>query len=301
MTQVIEKVSHFATGGVNGTLVFSIKYEGGEIEERIISPSHKNFVKIIDAIKNGKTSKEAFAMVELGDVYNLSNGTLTVDVNDNVSYQTKDMKEPYSFGTSANTFLLKMLEQGFDMEPFIKFSQGLVENPSFNVNNNAFRFIDRNMFAIDEDGFLLAYKVVKSDYMDIHSGTISNKIGTTVSMPRNEVNDNPNITCAEGLHACGRSYIKGGGKFGESNASNRLILVRIDPRNIVSIPTDYNGAKMRVCEYQVVGEINKTKKDELVAAVQKLEELRKGDVDEKQVEIQDLQTQIANLNGNWFS
>ena len=36
---------------------------------------------------------------------------------------------------------------------------------------------------------------------------------------------------------------------------SRVMLVKINPKNVVSIPVDYNLAKGRCCEYEVVDEI----------------------------------------------
>jgi hypothetical protein len=38
----------------------------------------------------------------------------------------------------------------------------------------------------------------------------------------------------------------------------KTILIKINPKNIVSVPTDYNGGKMRVCEFYVVSEYKGT-------------------------------------------
>ncbi len=78
---------------------------------------------------------------------------------------------------------------------------------------------------------------------------MDNSIGATPTMPRNMVNDNRDQVCSSGLHFCGREYL---------TAFNgaRTVVVKINPKNVVSIPTDYNNAKGRACTYEIVQEID---------------------------------------------
>jgi hypothetical protein len=74
-------------------------------------------------------------------------------------------------------------------------------------------------------------------------------------MPRNEVDDNRSNLCSDGLHFCSFSYL---GHFG-SGAGNRVLIVKVDPADVVSIPADYNDAKARACRMEVIGEIEEQK------------------------------------------
>ena len=48
------------------------------------------------------------------------------------------------------------------------------------------------------------------------------------------------------------------------------MIVKINPRDVVSIPTDYNNAKGRACRYEVIGEVGvaPTDEEEFTAPVQ---------------------------------
>ena len=70
-------------------------------------------------------------------------------------------------------------------------------------------------------------------------------------MPRNFVNDNKEETCSTGLHFCSREYAEG--FFG--NSGDRMMVIKINPRDVVSIPVDYNNTKGRCSRYEVVGEL----------------------------------------------
>jgi hypothetical protein len=123
--------------------------------------------------------------------------------------------------------------------------------------------LEKNALPITPDGHFLAYKKVRNDFLDIHSGTMDNSVGQIVEMERHEVNDNKDETCSTGLHFCGMSYLN---HFGGSDS--RTVIVKINPADVVSIPSDYNNAKGRACRYEVIGELNVNPEDAFVAPVQ---------------------------------
>ena len=140
--------------------------------------------------------------------------------------------------------VLNFKEKGLPFEPLVKFSKKLLDNPSFNSRQMLYKFLEHNGHPITKDGNFIAYKKVRSDYTDCHTGKFDNSVGNTVSMDRDQVDDNPNNTCSSGLHVAAYNYAKG-------FSSGHLLEVEVDPRNVVSLPNDYNGEKMRVCEYTV--------------------------------------------------
>ena len=64
-------------------------------------------------------------------------------------------------------------------------------------------------------------------------------------MPRSEVAYDPGEACSVGLHV-------GNYKFARDYASAALLEVHVNPRDVVSVPTDAGGHKIRVCRYKVV-------------------------------------------------
>jgi hypothetical protein len=150
--------------------------------------------------------------------------------------------------------ILKMNAEGFDARPLVNFLENLYSNPSKTSIDELFLFLDSTDLPITEDGCFIAYKIVKEDYMDIYTGKISNKVGQIVTMPRFTVDDKRENTCSTGLHFCSKDYLK---SYGSSNQkTDKCVLVKINPKNVVSIPSDYNNAKGRTCQYEVVGEMN---------------------------------------------
>lgn len=139
--------------------------------------------------------------------------------------------------------------EGLPYDALIKFAKNLQKNPSFRATNELFQFLEKNNHPITENGFFIAYKKVRPDFKDIHSGTFDNSPGTTVSMPRNQVNEDPHQTCSYGLHVANWDYAAN--HFGSS--TDTMLEVEVDPSDVVAVPVDYNQSKMRVCKYKVLG------------------------------------------------
>jgi hypothetical protein len=147
-----------------------------------------------------------------------------------------------------------LARNGFDTAPMAKFLKNVLENPNPESVKDLYRFLEKNDLPITTDGCFLAYKRVNPDYTDCYTGTISNKIGAKVPMPREEVTFDPNLTCERGLHVCTRNYLSSFTKDG-----GHLMIIKINPKDVVSVPVDYDGTKMRVCYYEVVDEIVESK------------------------------------------
>ncbi len=141
--------------------------------------------------------------------------------------------------------VLALSAEGKSPNPLLRFYERLQKNPSKRSVDQLFPFLDKMNIPITADGCFLAYKGVNSDYTDRHSGTISNRPGTTVKLPRNLVSDDPREECHFGLHVGARSYA--------GNFADKMVICKVDPENVVCVPYDNSQQKMRVCEYKVIG------------------------------------------------
>jgi hypothetical protein len=169
-----------------------------------------------------------------------------VEVRDDMVYYKGDL-----VNDTLSQKLVDLLDEGFDARPWAKFMNNLMENPSFRSREQLYKFLELHGAPITPDGHFIAFKNVRGDFMDIHSGTFDNSPGKVVSMPRTGVDDDQNRTCSSGLHACASPYL---GSFYVDG--HKTVAVKINPRDVVSIPTDYNFAKMRVCMYEVLHEVD---------------------------------------------
>jgi hypothetical protein len=160
--------------------------------------------------------------------------------------------------TSLTVRIIQMYQDGFPIEPMVNFMENLMLNPSKRAVTELYGFLEKGNLPITPDGHFLAYKKVKQDYTDCYTGAIDNSVGQVVEMERNSVDDDQNRTCSTGLHFCSREYLN---HFG----GERVMILKINPRDVVSIPNDYNDTKGRACRYEVIDEIDKEKADEAFA------------------------------------
>lgn len=228
---------------------------------------------VIEALKT-KDEDKVFAAVNIrqGIANALTAKNKDVTIEDNkIFYRGREVTGLIS------TRIFEVIRLGLDVQPMVNFLENLMNNPSKRAVDEAFGFSESNSLPITPDGYLLAYKRVREDYYDVHSGTVLNKPYklftkddikaidkaqgkrnevsvtiengfTTVSMPRNMVNEDKDQTCSEGLHFCSYEYL-------EHFSGERIVVLKINPADIVSIPTDYNNAKGRCSKYQIVDEI----------------------------------------------
>lgn len=145
--------------------------------------------------------------------------------------------------------------------PLVNFMEKVQQNPSKHSVEHLYRWLKNRSFGIDADGDIIGYKGVNRDgknYVSVNSGRaqvngevkegrIPTAPGTTVEMPRSEVTFDPRNGCSTGLHVGTYGYARGWG--------NVTLRVKVNPRDVVSVPTDSGDAKMRVCRYKVLSEV----------------------------------------------
>ncbi|XAI95949.1 transposase [Microcystis phage Mwe-JY26] len=147
--------------------------------------------------------------------------------------------------------LLDFINQGLDVEPLARFLDRLMDNPIESARKELYLFLESGNNPITEDGCFLAFKKVRDNYRSIHGGKVDNSPGKVVEMDRSAVDPNRHNLCSTGLHFCSWSYLQHFGGVG----GTRVVIVKIDPKDVVAIPADYANAKGRTWRYEVVGEV----------------------------------------------
>ena len=220
-----------------------------------ISNTHITFEKVKEAIKAGDWDKVKDIIEPRKVVLNYGMGNVSI-VGETLYWKG----QPWH--NAMATRMIQMLQDGFPIEPMVNFMYNLMYNPSNRSVTELYGFLEKNNLPITPDGCFLAYKKVRADYMDVHSGTFNNSPGSVVEMSRNEVDDVADRTCSHGLHFCSKEYLQ---HFG----GERIVIVKINPRDVVSIPTDYNDSKGRCCRYEVISELGVSPDDAFVKPVQR--------------------------------
>lgn len=176
--------------------------------------------------------------------------------------------------------MLSMIEEGFDVTPMVNFLDRLYSNPSFRAVNELYSFLIHKKLPITPEGRFLAQKAVVhysgTDRTDKNGRTLTtgdlvdkytresyrNNIGDEPNMPRFGVNDDCSVSCSQGLHVGSLEYVK---SYGGSACT--IVLVEVDPADVVSVPLDETSQKVRCCRYKVVGILDDEIEDELERAV----------------------------------
>jgi hypothetical protein len=146
-----------------------------------------------------------------------------------------------------------------DWRPLVRFMENVAANPNEHSREQLFDWLRDREFTITTNGCFIAYKGVTSDGEDNYvsssrghgivngeryEGQLPNPVGAAVEMPRSDVQHDPGVGCHTGLHVGTYEYAQG-------YASAALLTVLVNPRDVVSVPTDCEAAKMRVCRYVV--------------------------------------------------
>ena len=143
--------------------------------------------------------------------------------------------------------ILDFMRQNLPYQPLVKFLGKLMENPSRRATDELYAFLEHKNMPLTPEGNFLAYKGVNSDFTDKYSGKFDNSVGNVLEMRRNGVCDNANVGCSSGFHAGSYEYAKGWASGG-----GELMVVEIDPSDVVSVPLDCECQKLRTSKYKVV-------------------------------------------------
>ena len=219
-----------------------------------ISKTHVTYAKVLEAIKAGDWDTVKDIIEPKKVVLNYGQGNVSIQ-GEKLFWKGTEMHNALS------RRMIQMLQEGFPIEPLVLFMENLMQNPSKRSVTELYGFLEKNNLPITPDGHFLAYKKVRDDYLDVHSGTMDNSPGQVVEMERNQVDDNQNQTCSTGLHFCSQEYLN---HFGGA----RTVIVKINPRDVVSIPNDYNNSKGRTCHYEVIGELGVDPEEAFTETVQ---------------------------------
>lgn len=143
-----------------------------------------------------------------------------------------------------------------DWKPLVKFLENIMANPNGHSRTQLYDWLQRHDFSISEDGCFYAYKGLRSDATSVNAGPgivngehvnghLDNSVGNVVEIPRSDVQHDPSVGCSTGLHAGTYSYAS---TFGRGIT----VRVKVNPRDVVSVPTDCDSQKIRCCRYTVV-------------------------------------------------
>lgn len=227
----------------------------------IVGKQYADFGGIVDALKR-KDFDTAFSMADRATALTKqSNGEF--EVKNGVVF-----RNGLPIHNVVTERIIEFQNQGLPFDSLIKFLENLMQNPSARSVSELYKFLENRFMPITEDGHFLAYKAVDSDYRSITSGStvvkvstdggktftnqtgkLPNNVGNILEVERNQVDDNAERTCSFGLHAGALEYAE---NFGGANS--KMVIVKINPRDAVSVPIDHDAQKLRAARYEVIAD-----------------------------------------------
>lgn len=209
-----------------------------------VLPDHINYKMILEALPTA-TADELLNIVDVEKaVATFSDGLVEIK-NGKVLYEGEEVHG------SISKRILEFMSKGLPFQPLVNFLNNLMENPSMQSQKELYDFLEHEHLPITEDGYFLAYKAVRNNYKDKYRGVFDNSVGKICKMQRAKVDDDRARGCSDGLHAGALNYVAG---YGSLESGDRIVIVKINPKDVVSVPSDCNCEKLRTCQYEVVGE-----------------------------------------------
>ncbi len=209
-----------------------------------VLPDHINYKMILEVLPTA-TADELLEIVDIQKAVSVFSDGLVEIKEGKVLYDGDEVHG------SISKRILEFMSKGLPFQPLVNFLNNLMDNPSMQSQQELYDFLEHEHLPITEDGCFLAYKAVRNDYMDKYAGKFRNKVGDICKMTRSKVDDNRGRGCSQGLHAGALNYVA---SYGSVDAGDRIVIVKINPRDVVSVPSDCNCEKLRTCQYEVVGE-----------------------------------------------
>jgi len=157
--------------------------------------------------------------------------------------------------------ILRILGEGTEEKDagfpaYVAFLEKLATNPSKKSRKHLASFVEANGMVLDPDGDIIAYKGVSSSGHSTFAGygivdgvifehaKLQNNVGSVVEIPRSMVDNDRSVACSVGLHVGAYAYA--------STFGSKLLTVKVNPRDVVSVPSDHYDQKVRVSRYVVV-------------------------------------------------
>ena len=226
-------------------------------QPHLFDPSHPHYASLIKCVHAG----------DADEFVNLLNTGLQVENWSEGDFEFRDgllYFEDEQVAKDPTNRIVECLQQGFPHQFMMNYLTNLYDNVSERAVQESYKWSSHKGLPITEDGMLVGYKGVRpyagetiqgkngeikeGDLVDIYTGnSFRNNVGDTASMKRRQVCDDHTQGCDSGLHVGTYDYA-----CNWAGNTGVVVLVKFDPKDIVSVPSDCNCEKMRVSSYEVI-------------------------------------------------
>lgn len=239
----------------------------GEFKTHTLSESHNNFQSVLDYLLNTDPEDVDATWVtnEVDTIHAV--GTKLNGISERVRVtETTLLFDGDPINNVLTDHIIRLVREGDSAQyaPLVAFLEKVRTNPSADSIDSLYSWLLDRKFSITPDGDFIAYKGVALDKDGnsisinhgraiadgvVYNGAIPNKDGSVIEMPRSQVQADTAIGCASGLHA-------GTWNYAAAFARGRVLVVKINPRDVVSVPNDCSFQKLRVSRYVVLSAID---------------------------------------------
>ena len=226
-------------------------------QPHLFNPSHPHYSALVQCVHSGDED-EFINLLNTGfQVENWSEGNF--EFRDGLLYF-----EGEQVAKDPTNRIVECLQQGFPHQFMMNYLTNLYDNVSERAVQESYKWSSHKGLPITEDGMMVGYKGVKTyvgdtiqgkngeikegDLVDIYTGnSFRNNVGDTASMRRRQVCDDHTQGCSSGLHVGTYEYA-----CNWAGNTGVVVLVKFNPKDIVSVPSDCEHHKLRVSEYEVI-------------------------------------------------
>jgi len=252
----------------DGETTLSLFYENGST--RVVPATHMNFSRLVEYLTSNSVYDEHQVERLVDPTVGIGEEMAEI-AGDRVSY---DLHNLYFDGQPLHSVIsdhikAKIQAGDDDWKRLVRFLLNVDENPSYRAQQAVYNWVSRTGLTLTEDGCFLGYKAVYHDHFSVSSGPnnwvngelyqggretrVPHEVGYVISKKRADVDDTPGGGCSVGLHVGTYKYASGFAPV--------LMTVKVNPRDVVSVPEDGTGNwKIRVCRYEVIS-LNEEKVD----------------------------------------
>ena len=226
-------------------------------QPHLFDPSHPHYTSLIQCVHAG----------DADEFVNLLNTGLQVENWSHGDFEFAEgilLFEGEQVAKDPTNRIVECMQQGFPHEFMLNYLTNLYDNVSERAVQESYKWSSHKGLPITEDGMLVGYKGVRTyagetvqgkngeikegDLVDIYTGnSFRNNVGDTASMKRRQVCDDHTQGCDSGLHVGTYDYA-----CNWAGNAGVVVLVKFNPKDIVSVPSDCNCEKMRVSSYEVI-------------------------------------------------
>ena len=226
-------------------------------QPHLFDPSHPHYTSLIQCVHTG----------DADEFVNLLNTGLQVENWSHGDFEFAEgilLFEGEQVAKDPTNRIVECMQQGFPHEFMLNYLTNLYDNVSERAVQESYKWSSHKGLPITEDGMLVGYKGVRTyagetiqgkngeikegDLVDIYTGnSFRNNVGDTASMKRRQVCDDHTQGCDSGLHVGTYDYA-----CNWAGNAGVVVLVKFNPKDIVSVPSDCNCEKMRVSSYEVI-------------------------------------------------